>query len=98
VLFLTFDLKSFCFIPPIIGILLGILKLDFDVIIIHVEACKDIKRIIDIVKGTNNHHRVEAAFKGLALSLREAWEIDLRLIYKLKKDGSNFFKVARKIK
>lgn len=33
---------------------------------------------VHVVKGTNNHHKVEAAFKGLALSLREAWEIDQR--------------------
>ena len=33
---------------------------------------------IHVIKGTNNHHKVEAVFKGLALSLREAWKIDQR--------------------
>ena len=33
---------------------------------------------VHVMRGTNNHHKVEAVFKGLALSLREAWEIDPR--------------------
>ena len=27
---------------------------------------------VDVLKGTNDHHRAEAAFKALALALREA--------------------------
>jgi len=33
---------------------------------------------VHVIKGTNNHHKVEAVFKGIGLSLREAWEIDQR--------------------
>jgi len=28
---------------------------------------------VDLIRGENDHHRVEAAFKALALALREAW-------------------------
>ncbi|MGD0329088.1 MAG: imidazoleglycerol-phosphate dehydratase HisB [Nitrososphaeria archaeon] len=31
---------------------------------------------VNVLRGTNNHHKVEAVFKGLALSLSEAWEVD----------------------
>jgi imidazoleglycerol-phosphate dehydratase len=31
---------------------------------------------VNVLKGTNNHHKVEAVFKGIALSLSEAWEVD----------------------
>jgi len=33
---------------------------------------------IGVQYGENDHHKVEAAFKALALSLRQAVEIDLR--------------------
>ena len=32
----------------------------------------------DVVKGTNDHHKAEAAFKALALALRQAVSIDGR--------------------
>lgn len=35
---------------------------------------------IDLVRGSNGHHAVEAAFKGLARALRVAVEIDPRVI------------------
>lgn len=31
---------------------------------------------VDLIRGENDHHRVEAAFKALALALREAWSQD----------------------
>jgi imidazoleglycerol phosphate dehydratase HisB len=31
---------------------------------------------VDVLKGTNDHHRAEAAFKALALALREAVALD----------------------
>jgi imidazoleglycerol-phosphate dehydratase len=31
---------------------------------------------VDLIRGENDHHRVEAAFKALALALREAWSLD----------------------
>lgn len=31
---------------------------------------------VDVLKGSNDHHRVEAAFKALALALREAMALD----------------------
>ena len=31
---------------------------------------------VDVIKGTNDHHRAEAAFKALALALREAAALD----------------------
>lgn len=31
---------------------------------------------IDLLRGTNDHHKIEAAFKSLALSLREAVTLD----------------------
>ncbi|MEM3404393.1 MAG: imidazoleglycerol-phosphate dehydratase HisB [Nitrososphaeria archaeon] len=33
---------------------------------------------VDILKGTNNHHKVETIFKALALSLKEAWSIEAK--------------------
>jgi len=33
---------------------------------------------VSIIKGINNHHKVEAAFKALALALRDSWSIDPR--------------------
>jgi imidazoleglycerol-phosphate dehydratase len=29
------------------------------------------------MKGKNDHHKIEAAFKALALALREAWSSDI---------------------
>lgn len=31
---------------------------------------------VDVVKGTNNHHRAESAFKAFAVALRQAVAID----------------------
>jgi len=31
---------------------------------------------LDVLRGSNDHHRAEAAFKALALALREAIAID----------------------
>jgi imidazoleglycerol-phosphate dehydratase len=31
---------------------------------------------VDVVKGKNDHHKVEAAFKATALALREAVALD----------------------
>ena len=31
---------------------------------------------VDVLKGANDHHRAEAAFKALALALREAVALD----------------------
>jgi len=31
---------------------------------------------VDVLKGDNDHHRAESAFKALALALREAISID----------------------
>jgi len=33
---------------------------------------------VDVLAGANNHHRIEACFKALARSMREAVEMDLR--------------------
>ena len=33
---------------------------------------------VSVIKGINNHHNVEAAFKALALALRDSWSIDPR--------------------
>jgi imidazoleglycerol-phosphate dehydratase len=33
---------------------------------------------VSVIKGINNHHKVEAAFKALALALRDSWSIDPR--------------------
>lgn len=33
---------------------------------------------VDVLRGINNHHKVEAIFKALALSLREAWSIETK--------------------
>lgn len=33
---------------------------------------------VSVMKGINNHHKVEAAFKALALALRDSWSIDPR--------------------
>ncbi|MEM0053225.1 MAG: imidazoleglycerol-phosphate dehydratase HisB [Nitrososphaeria archaeon] len=54
-------------------------------------ACEDILHFIEtfaknipctlhleILKGENAHHKIEAAFKAIALSLREAWSYDER--------------------
>jgi imidazoleglycerol-phosphate dehydratase len=30
---------------------------------------------VDVLKGTNDHHRAEAAFKAFALAMRDAVEI-----------------------
>jgi len=56
-------------------------------------ACEDIKHFIEtlaknipctlhleILRGENVHHKIEAAFKALALSLREAWSFDERRV------------------
>ena len=32
---------------------------------------------VEVVKGKNDHHKVEAVFKALALALREAWTVDV---------------------
>lgn len=31
---------------------------------------------VDVLRGENDHHRAEAAFKALALALRRAWAVD----------------------
>jgi imidazoleglycerol-phosphate dehydratase len=31
---------------------------------------------VDVIRGENDHHKVEAAFKALALACREAWQRD----------------------
>ncbi|MEM0451188.1 MAG: imidazoleglycerol-phosphate dehydratase [Nitrososphaerota archaeon] len=31
---------------------------------------------VEVLRGTNAHHKVEAAFKALALALRDAWSIE----------------------
>jgi imidazoleglycerol-phosphate dehydratase len=31
---------------------------------------------VDVLRGANDHHRAEAAFKALALALREAVRLD----------------------
>lgn len=56
-------------------------------------ACEDITHFIEtlaknipctlhleILRGENVHHKIEAAFKALALSLREAWSFDERRV------------------
>lgn len=56
-------------------------------------ACEDIMHFIEtfaknipctlhleILKGENVHHKIEAAFKAIALSLREAWSYDERRV------------------
>lgn len=35
---------------------------------------------VEILKGENVHHKIEAAFKAIALSLREAWSYDERRV------------------
>ncbi|MEM2153746.1 MAG: imidazoleglycerol-phosphate dehydratase HisB [Nitrososphaeria archaeon] len=35
---------------------------------------------VEILKGGNVHHKIEAAFKAIALSLREAWSYDERRV------------------
>ena len=32
---------------------------------------------VQVMKGKNDHHKIEAAFKALALALREAWSSDI---------------------
>jgi imidazoleglycerol-phosphate dehydratase len=34
---------------------------------------------VDVIRGENDHHKVEAAFKALALACREAWQRDLTI-------------------
>ncbi|MGB9728598.1 MAG: imidazoleglycerol-phosphate dehydratase HisB [Thermoprotei archaeon] len=33
---------------------------------------------VSVMKGTNDHHKVEASFKALAVALRDAWSVDPR--------------------
>lgn len=35
---------------------------------------------VEVLRGSNDHHKVEAAFKALALALRQAWSLNPRYV------------------